>query len=74
MLVIRACTGLPSSRPIRVMLSARARASSRFAMKAPSPVFTSSTSASIPSASFLERIEAVISGILSTVAVASRSA
>ena len=34
------------------------RASSRVFMKAPLPTFTSSTSASAPSASFLERIEA----------------
>ena len=54
--------------------SARARESSREHMNAPSPVFTSRTRPSIPSASFLERIEAVMSGIDSTVAVASRSA
>ena len=49
-------------------------ASSRAAMNAPEPVLTSSTSASRPSASFLERIEATISGIDSTVPVASRTA
>jgi hypothetical protein len=74
MRVSRACTGLPRARPIDVMLAARARASSSRFMNAPSPHFTSSTRASIPSASFFERIEAVISGIDSTVAVASRSA
>jgi len=41
-------------------------------MKAPFPVFTSITSASSPAASFLERIDAVMSGIDSTVAVTSR--
>ena len=43
-------------------------------MKAPLPVFTSSTRPSIPSASFLDMIEAAIRGIDSTVAVASRRA
>ena len=43
-------------------------------MKAPLPVFTSSTSASIPSAIFLLMIDALMSGMLSTVPVTSRSA
>ena len=43
-------------------------------MNAPEPALMSITSASSPSASFLERIEATISGIDSTVPVASRSA
>ena len=43
-------------------------------MKAPEPTFTSMTSACRPAASFLARIEAVISGMLSTVAVTSRMA
>jgi len=43
-------------------------------MKAPRPALTSRTSASIPSAIFLLMIEAVISGMLSTVEVTSRSA
>ena len=43
-------------------------------MNAPLPVFTSSTSASIPSAIFLLMIEALMSGMLSTVPVTSRSA
>ena len=43
-------------------------------MNAPSPHFTSSTSALLPSASFLLMIDAEISGMLSTVAVTSRSA
>ena len=43
-------------------------------MNAPEPALTSITSASRPAASFLDRIEATISGIDSTVAVASRSA
>ena len=43
-------------------------------MNAPSPHLTSSTSALLPSASFLLMIEAEISGMLSTVAVTSRSA
>ena len=51
-----------------------AGASFKSAMKAPLPVFTSITSPSSPAASFLERIEAVISGMDSTVAVTSRIA
>ena len=43
-------------------------------MNAPRPTFTSSTSPSIPSASFFERIDATMSGMHSTVAVTSRSA
>ena len=43
-------------------------------MNAPEPDLTSMISASRPAASFLERIDATISGIDSTVAVASRSA
>ncbi len=43
-------------------------------MNAPSPALTSRTRPSIPSASFLDMIEAEIRGIDSTVAVASRIA
>ena len=43
-------------------------------MKAPEPLFTSITSAESPAASFFDRIEAVMSGIDSTVAVTSRIA
>ena len=56
------------------IVSARVRESSSRRMNAPSPVLTSSTRPSIPSASFFDRIDAAISGIDSTVAVASRSA
>ena len=52
---------------------ARGRASSS-GMKAPEPTLTSITSASSPAASFLDRIEATISGIDSTVPVTSRMA
>ena len=52
---------------------ARALPPSR-AMKAPEPVFTSRTSPLSPAASFFDRIEAVMSGIDSTVAVTSRIA
>ena len=48
--------------------------SSNFFMNAPEPVLTSSTRPSMPSASFLLIIDAVISGIDSTVAVTSRRA
>ena len=43
-------------------------------MNAPEPNFTSSTSASVPSAIFLDMIEDAMSGIASTVPVTSRSA
>ena len=49
-------------------------AAPRSGRKAPEPALTSITSPSSPAASFLERMEATISGIDSTVAVASRSA
>jgi hypothetical protein len=54
--------------------SASVRAASGVFMKAPLPLFTSSTSAPIPSAIFLLMIEAEISGTLSIVPVTSRSA
>jgi len=53
---------------------ASARAFARSFMKAPSPHFTSRTSALLPSASFLLMIEAEMSGMLGTVAVTSRNA
>ena len=55
-----------------VCASSRASASSR--MNAPLPTLTSSTSAAVPSAIFLDMIELAISGIDSTVPVTSRSA
>ena len=74
MSVMRAAIRLPMPWPMASMASARARESSSFAMKAPSPVLTSSTRASIPSAIFLLMMEAAMRGRLSTVAVTSRSA
>ena len=56
------------------MVRASSRASATVFMKAPRPTFTSRTSASMPSASFLLRMLEAMSGIDSTVAVASRSA
>ncbi|MNU05005.1 hypothetical protein D3C72_2496570 [compost metagenome] len=55
-------------------LSARARDASSVGMKAPEPVFTSRISAPRPAASFLDRIDAVISEMDSTVPVTSRMA
>ena len=46
----------------------------RFFMNAPRPHFTSSTKPPMPSAIFLLMIDAVMSGMLSTVAVTSRRA
>ena len=74
MSVMRAATCLPMPRPMSIIDSASARASSIEVMNAPSPVFTSSTSASSPSAIFLLMIEAAMSSRLSMVAVTSRSA
>ena len=67
-------TRSPLAVPTRTSDSASARASARVFMNAPRPHFTSITSPLIPSASFLLRIDAVISGMLSTVAVTSRKA
>ena len=62
--------------PWAVVTRARAKASacSSVFIKAPEPHFTSKTSASNPAASFLDRIEAVIRSMLSTVPVTSRMA
>ena len=62
----RAARPAPSTAPA-------ARRRSRVFMNAPRPTLTSSTRPSIPSASFLLMIDAVMSGMLSTVAVTSRS-
>ena len=74
MSVIRAWTFLSMRRPMPTMVCARRRASTCFFMNAPLPTFTSNTSASMPSASFLLMIDDEIRGIDSTVAVTSRRA
>jgi len=74
MSVSSATTFLPAREPTRTRASASSRALSWSFMKAPRPTFTSSTRASMPSASFFDRMLATISGMLSTVAVTSRSA
>ena len=71
--VIRATVAIPESSPNSTMVRARSRAWSSSTMKAPEPVLTSSTRASVPSATFLEMIELAMSGIESTVEVTSRS-
>ena len=53
---------------------ARSRVASNDGRNAPEPTLTSMTRASSPAASFLDRIDATISGIDSTVAVTSRMA
>ena len=58
--VISATIFLPMRVPVSTISSAKYSASACFFMNAPSPVFTSSTSASIPSAIFLLMIDAVI--------------
>ena len=64
----------PAARAPATSALARAAASSRVFMNAPLPHFTSKTSVPAPSASFLERIEATMSGIEATVPVTSRRA
>ncbi len=72
MSVTSALVGSPAPVATSTRHSARVRASSMLAMKAPEPVLTSMTSAWIPAARFFDRIEAVIKGTDSTVAVTSR--
>src|ERR1035438_3905696 len=74
MSVISACTFLSMRRPMPTMVCARRRASTWVFMKAPEPTLTSSTRASMPSASFFDMMEEEMSGMDSTVAVTSRSA
>ena len=64
----------PAFFPIFTISSARAFASASCFMNAPLPVFTSSTMASAPAASFLLMMELAIRDRLSTVAVTSRRA
>ena len=72
--VTTAVTGLPARVPISTMAFASSIEPSSVCMMAPEPVFTSSTMASEPEASFLDIMEEAISGRLSTVAVTSRRA
>jgi len=74
MSVRNASVRTPARVPMATIDRASASACPRSFMKAPSPLLTSSTRALLPSASFLLMIDAEISGILSTVAVTSRSA
>ncbi len=60
--------------PIETISVASAFASSNDFMKAPEPVFTSSTMLSAPAAIFFDMIELAINGIELTVAVTSRNA
>ena len=64
----------PFACPVSTRACARARAAAAFAVKAPDPVLTSRTRASMPSANFLDRIDATIRSRLSTVPVTSRTA
>jgi hypothetical protein len=64
----------PLARPISTIVSARRFASPSVFMNAPLPVFTSSTMFLEPEASFLLMMLEAMSGMLSTVAVTSRSA
>ena len=72
--VISAEVVSPAPLATSTRLVASSVASRLLAMKAPLPTLTSSTSDCSPAASFFDRIEAVISGTDSTVAVTSRIA
>ena len=74
MSVISETVGRPAPTATSTRLCARSRAPSSVAMKAPSRSSRPSPAPCRPAASFLDRIEAVISGIDSTVAVTSRIA
>ena len=67
MSVMSARAGRPLPAATSTIACASSRAASRSAMNAPEPALTSITSASRPAASFLDRIEATISGSDSTV-------
>ena len=72
--VITAWVFTPAALPMPTSMRASVRASRSVFMNAPSPDFTSSTSAFTPSAIFLLMMEAAISGMHSIVPVTSRSA
>ena len=74
MSVSSAMHGNPAAQETSTSERASAWLCSGLSMVAPLPHFTSSTSDRVPAASFLDRIEAVISAIESTVAVTSRIA
>ena len=74
MSVRNAVTRLPARLPMSTSVRASSRARSGVFMNAPDPTLTSSTSPSIPSASFFDMIDAAMSGMHSTVPVTSRSA
>ena len=74
MSVSSAVVATPESVPSATIVRASSRARSTSCMNAPEPNFTSSTSASVPSAIFFDMMLEAISGIASTVPVTSRSA
>ena len=74
MSVSTALVGKPAPVATSTIESASSWAASRVAMNAPLPNFTSIANPSSPAASFFDRIDAVISGTDSTVAVTSRIA
>ena len=72
--VINARVAIPAPLPTATKLCAKARAVSGVSANAPLPNFTSRIRDCTPAASFLDRIEAVIRSMLSTVPVTSRIA
>ena len=74
MSVTSAATLRPAWQPMCTMSRASLRASSSRSISAPEPLFTSSTIARVPAASFLDSTDDTISGSESTVPVTSRRA
>ena len=72
--VTNARMGLPACAPISTIALASAMESSTVCISAPLPVFTSSTIAPAPLASFLETMLDAINGMQFTVPVTSRRA
>ncbi len=72
--LITAVVRQPAALAVFVSAFAKPRACAMSFIKAPLPVLTSKTKPSKPPANFLERIEAVIRSMLSTVDVTSRTA
>ncbi|CAB4853701.1 unannotated protein [freshwater metagenome] len=72
MSVMSATVGRPAPVATEAMLCASSRALGSVGMNAPLPHLTSIARPSSPAASFFDRIDAVISPMLSTVAVTSR--
>ena len=74
MSVITALAGRPAAAAVLIMERVRSSAAASVSMNAPDPVLISMTSPQRPAEIFLDRIDAVIRGTDSTLAVTSRMA